>query len=36
MHGVEGEDQDHTNVSQLYNLNTISSRILDETVDGLA
>ena len=33
---MEGDDQEHTDVSQLYQLNTLNSRILDETADGIA
>jgi len=30
----EDDENDRTNISQLYNLNTVDSRILEET-DGL-
>ena len=36
MHVIEDDEHDRTNISQLYNLNTVSSRILDDTNDGLA
>lgn len=32
----EEEEHDRTNVSQLYNLNTVDSRILDDTNDAMA
>ena len=31
---IEEDENDRTNISQLYNLNTISSRILDDTNEG--
>ena len=35
MYGQDDDEQDRTNISQLYNLNTVSSRILDDTADGM-
>ena len=33
-YAMDEDENDRTNISQLYNLNTISSRILDDTNEG--